>query len=276
MRAIRKRAAAGMPWVFWGERPGFMHLGLIGRLQRRLLLSPLHACPAPIWGVGKFGVEGYLSEFGPEHEYFDIPYFSDLSRFVCEKREKPQGKQFLFCGAMIPRKGVMELARAFSRLASSHPDVRLVLVGDGPLVPKLKVILADCAGQVEWAGFQPWGNLPQFYAEADIFCFPSHYDGWGLAAIEALASGLPVISTDQTGAALEFLKEGSNGWLVPGGDEAALLAAMKQAASLDSSQLDEMRRAARESVTDHSLESGAVRFIEAAQSAVSAWRKALQ
>ncbi|MBL9184891.1 MAG: glycosyltransferase family 4 protein [Verrucomicrobiaceae bacterium] len=276
LKAIRKRAATGLPWAFWGERPGFMHLGLIGRLQRKLLLGPLHACRAPIWGVGKFGVAGYQSEFGPDHEYVDIPYFSDISRFECPRNERSTARKFLFCGAMIPRKGVEELARAFKRLAANSPDVRIVFVGDGPLVPKLKAILSGCASQVEWAGFQPWEKLPGFYAEADVFCFPSRYDGWGLAAVEALASGLPVISTDETGAALEFVKEGSNGWLVPPGKEEALLAAMKKAVSLDQAELAVMREAARVSVTDHSLECGAARFIEASQRAALLWRRVLQ
>lgn len=277
LRAIRQRAASGQPWVFWGERPGFMHLGLIGRLQRKLLLGPLHACRAPIWGVGRFGVDGYRNEFGPGHAYVDIPYFSDLDRFECPRRERcADGVRFLFCGAMIPRKGVEELAAAFQRLVAERPDVRLVLVGDGPLRPKLESLLAGCASQVEWAGFQSWEHLPRFYAAADVFCFPSRYDGWGLAAVEALASGLPVISTDQTGAALEFVTPGSNGWLVPSGDGAALLRAMKTAASLEPGQLDAMAESARRSVTDHSLAQGAKRLIEASQAAFSMWRNPLQ
>jgi glycosyltransferase involved in cell wall biosynthesis len=272
LRAIRKRAATGMPWAFWGERPGFMHLGLIGRLQRKLLLRPLHASRAPIWGVGRFGIEGYQGEFGPNREYLDIPYFSNLSRFECKRDEPSTVRRFLFCGAMIPRKGVEELARAFKCLAATRSDVRLVLVGDGPLIPQLKVLLSDCASLVEWVGFQSWGDLPGFYESADVFCFPSRYDGWGLAAVEALASGLPVISTNQTGAALEFIQEGINGWMVPAGDEGALLAAMNKAATLNHSQLETMRHAARESVTDHSLEVGARRFIEASHNAVRMWR----
>jgi glycosyltransferase involved in cell wall biosynthesis len=64
---------------------------------------------------------------------------------------------------------------------------------------------------------------------ADVLCVPSRYDGWGLVVPEGLASGLPVIATDRMGAALEFVENGRNGWLIPAGDGSAVNA-MREAA----------------------------------------------
>jgi len=97
---------------------------------------------------------------------------------------------------------------------------------------------------------------------------PSRYDGWGLVVPEGLASGLPVIASDRMGAALEFVESGRNGWLVRAGDEEALLEAMREAASMP---LGEMRRSARESVSEHTLRNGAGRFLEYGQRVISQW-----
>jgi glycosyltransferase involved in cell wall biosynthesis len=105
--------------------------------------------------------------------------------------------------------------------------------------------------------------LPGEYEAADVLCVPSRYDGWGLVVPEGLAAGLPVIATDRMGAALEFVRTGRNGWLIPAGDEEALLNAMREAA------VGELPNGARESVSEHTLENGAERFVRYAQATVN-------
>jgi len=80
-----------------------------------------------------------------------------------------------------------------------------------------------------------------------------------------LASGLPVIATDRMGAALEFVETGRNGWLIPAGDGRALVDAMRQAAGLSASELEQLGRHTRESVSAHTLQNGAARFVEYAK-----------
>jgi len=107
--------------------------------------------------------------------------------------------------------------------------------------------------------------LPAEYAAADVLCVPSRYDGWGLVVPEGLAAGLPVIATDRMGAALEFVESGKNGWLIRAGDEEALFEAMREAAVMAPLKLSEVSRRARESVREHTLRNGALRFVEYAQ-----------
>jgi glycosyltransferase involved in cell wall biosynthesis len=270
---IRERAALRRPWCFWGERPGFRR-PVLGVLGRRWKLRALHRCRAPIWGIGRFAVEQYRREFGGQRAYHDIPYFSDLARFAppATVTRDPAGQRtFLFSGALIERKGVDLLARAFRDVAAERSDVRLKVLGDGPLRARVSRLLEPVARQVEFLGFKDWPELPAVYHAADFLCVPSRHDGWGLVVPEGLAAGLPVIGTDRTGAAIEFLQNGSNGWLVPAGDEAALRAALREAASLPEAKLGEMRRAALESVSAHTLEEGARRFLAAAREAVARW-----
>ena len=270
-RLIEERAATGSPWCFWGERPGFRQPAWAGRLLRKWKLAKLHAAPVPIWGIGKFAVDEYRREFGARRAYFNLPYFSDLQRFKESDREHKAERVFLFSGSLIARKGVDLLARAFVRLASELPNVRLKIVGDGELRPALAETLRPVGDRVEFEGFKDWLELPEAYARADVLCVPSRYDGWGLVVPEGLASGLPVIATDRMGAALEFIETGRNGWLIPAADEDALFSAMLEAALLPQRELIELGRGARESVSAHTLHTGATRFVNFAQQAIEGW-----
>jgi glycosyltransferase involved in cell wall biosynthesis len=248
------------PWCFWGERPGFHQHAWAGRLLRKWKLSKLHATPTPIWGIGKFAVDEYRKEFGSQRAYYNLPYFSDLERFRSPVREEKSERVFLFSGSLITRKGIDLLVAAFARLVREIPNVRLRIVGDGEL--------RRVSERVTFVGFKDWHELPREYAAADLLCVPSRYDGWGLIVPEGLASGLPVIATDRMGAALEFVETGRNGWLIPAGDEEALLRVMKEAAV---QPLRELREGALESVSGHTLGNGAARFFKCAQAAVENW-----
>ena len=270
-RLIEARAASGGPWCFWGERPGFRQPAWAGRLLRRWKLAKLHASAAPIWGIGKFAVDGYREEFGAERFYFNLPYFSDLERFDVSVRDEKRERTFLFSGSLIERKGVDLLAAAFVRLAQEVPQVRLKIVGEGELRDSLARTLQTVSERVELIGFKDWSELPSEYAAADVLCVPSRYDGWGLVVPEGLASGLPVIGTNRMGAALEFVESGRNGWLVSAGDQEALFAVMREAALMPVDELREMGYRARQSVSAHTLRNGATRFVDYAQQVIAQW-----
>lgn len=270
---LRRRAASAQPWVFWGERPGF-HYPMLGQMARRWLLRALHASAAPIWGMGEFALAAYRHEFGPGHVYVNLPYFSDLARFAQAKRtvQDESVRVILFSGALIPRKGVDELARAFVQVAPKYPALRLRLMGSGPLAAHLQSVLAPVSEQVEYLGFRDWDDLPPVYAGADVLCVPSRYDGWGLVVPEGLAAGLPVIATKRMGAAVDLIEDGQNGWLAGAGDVPDLVLALQRAAELDAAALRGLSEAATASVAEHGLASGAKRFVAACRAAVKDWR----
>jgi glycosyltransferase involved in cell wall biosynthesis len=265
-RLIGERDRLQTPWCFWGERPGFHQPAWAGRLLRKWKLSKLHASPVPIWGIGKFAVDEYRREFGMQRPYFNLPYFSNLKRFTGSGRREQPERTFLFSGALIHRKGVDLLAAAFVEITREFSNVRLRLIGDGELRESVEQTLRPVRERVEFVGFTDWDALPEAYASADVLCVPSRYDGWGLVVPEGLASGLPVIATDRMGAALEFVETGRNGWLIPAGDQGALVHAMREAAS---SELAQMGRHARESVSAHTLQNGAARFVRCAREALA-------
>jgi len=266
---IRAREATGNPWCFWGERPGYRYpwLARVARIGR---LAALRSPDHPIWGIGRWAVDAYRDEFGSDRMYLNLPYFSNLTRFEASRPVFTNDPvTFLYSGSLSHRKGVDLLARAFLRLAAAHPHVRLKLMGEGRMAPRLRRELAACGDRVEWVGFKDWGELPAVYASAQFLCVPSRHDGWGLVVPEGLASGLPTIATNRTGAAIDLIETRRNGWLVPADDADALYRAMAQAATLSETDWRAMSRHARASVANHSLADGAARFLHGVDAAVA-------
>src|SRR5262249_47435280 len=144
-------------------------------------------------------------------------------------RTRPGSKTtFLFCGQMIRRKGVDLLLTAFDRLITKGHDVRLLLVGwQGDLSDFLPSISPAARCNTIYEGFQPPEQLANYFAKADVFVLPSRHDGWGVVVNQALAAGLPIITSDAVGAGLDYVENGSNGLRVAAGEVDALYRAME-------------------------------------------------
>lgn len=137
------------------------------------------------------------------------------------------GPRILTVGSLKRAKNHALLLRAFARL--DRKDARLLILGDGPLRGELQALAADLgiARRLVMPGFalDPW----PYYASADLFVLSSDWEGLPMVLIEALAAGLPIVSTDCPSGPREMLDGGRFGTLVPTGDEAGLAAAMAKA-----------------------------------------------
>lgn len=141
----------------------------------------------------------------------------------------PDATVFLFVGRLVREKGVLELAQAFARVASARNDAYLVLVGpdEGHLVAEIGAACAMHSGRLRVVGKS---TVPERYmAAADVFCLPSHREGFGSVVIEAAAAGLPAIGSRIYGLT-DAIEEGVTGLLTPSGDVHELAAAMKRIA----------------------------------------------
>lgn len=103
---------------------------------------------------------------------------------------------FLFVGRLIEQKGIVELLDAFSTI--DRPNAHLLIVGNGPLNNFVKKFTIENK-RIHFAGWLEKEKLISMYFISDVFVFPTHQDGWGLVINEALAAGLPVIATEETG-----------------------------------------------------------------------------
>ena len=163
----------------------------------------------------------------------------DLARY--SPGPVPDKFRLIFVGALIQRKGVHHLLRAWKKLALR--DAELVLVGSAH--PEMRQDLAAAGDSVKVLGFSP--DVPDLLRTAHALVFPSSCEGFAKVTLEAAACGLPLITTRESG---DALIDGVTGRLVPPDDEDALAAAMREAWA-ERDRFAAMGRAAREHVAAH-------------------------
>jgi len=140
----------------------------------------------------------------------------------------------LFVGALTQwhrYKGLDVLLSAVSLLNRAGEDVRLLVVGDGSLAPEYRSLARSLriSEEVIFAGEVSDGDLPEYYACADILVVPSKdpSEGFGLTILEANASGKPVIGSN-VGGIPSVIQDGKNGRLVPPNDLSILAESIRQ------------------------------------------------
>jgi glycosyltransferase involved in cell wall biosynthesis len=129
-------------------------------------------------------------------------------------------------GTIEPRKDVPTLVMAFARASASRPDLRLVITGGdgwGTAAARDAVAASGVASRVVRPGYLPAAVLPALLRRAEAVAYPSRYEGFGLPALEALACGAPLVTTQ--GSALQEVV-GDAALVVPPGDVAALAGAL--------------------------------------------------
>ncbi|MBI1320544.1 MAG: glycosyltransferase [Candidatus Hydrogenedens sp.] len=190
----------------------------------------LDAVYVPSWATAR-----QLIERGIKEEKIKVyPRGIDIERFhpreqcgVYEDQYRlPAGEtRLLYVGRVSREKGLPVLEAAFRDLCKRGVKARLVVVGDGPYRAEMEQKLAGLPAL--FTGFVGGKTLPQLYASSDALVFPSTTDTFGNVVLEAQASGIPVIVTDQ-GGPQENLIPGETGYIVPADDPAALADAMER------------------------------------------------
>lgn len=166
------------------------------------------------------------------YEHFDvtrnievIPNFIDLSRYEgCStegviKAFAPKGERILFHASNFrPVKRVEDVLKVFAKVQAEIP-CKLLLAGDGPDRPKIEALCRELGACDDVHFLGKVKNIEEVYSVADVFLLTSETESFGLAALEAMASRVPVISTD-TGGIPEINVHGETGYLSNVGDVA--------------------------------------------------------
>lgn len=164
-----------------------------------------------------------------------IPFGSAIRLRKTVKNNENRGyKKILFVGRLIERKGVTFLISSMPDILSSV-DVRLDVVGDGPLHASLKKQISDLNLQdkILLHGKVDNDKLMQFYQECDVFVLPSIVDKWGdteglgVVLLEAMNFKKPIVAS-RVGGIVDIIKDGETGLLVPEKDPQALALAIKK------------------------------------------------
>lgn len=174
----------------------------------------------------KFVADGFIYMDWPA-ERVSIIYLGVDQRFLdgiparsAPKKERPL--RFLFAGGFGKRKGAHVLLSALREL--EHEEWELCIAG--PIEPEVSVQYQEVAagGKIQNLGVLHRRDLSMAMTEADLFVFPSLAEGSARVVFEALACGLPVVTTPNSGS---IVRDCEHGWLVPPGDAKALEAALR-------------------------------------------------
>ncbi|MFN6538008.1 MAG: glycosyltransferase family 4 protein [Nostoc sp. EkiNYC01] len=158
-----------------------------------------------------------------------IPNMVVLPPIKKQSSEKFSAERSLIAmGRFVPEKGFDLLLQAFAKLKDNYPEWTLTILGDGKLRPELESLRHQLGlgDRVHFPGMV--NNTYAFLQEAEFFIMSSRFEGFPNALCEAMACGLPVISTDCPSGPREIIRDGIDGILVPNEDVSALAAAMER------------------------------------------------
>ncbi|WHT21246.1 glycosyltransferase family 4 protein [Crossiella sp. CA-258035] len=235
----------------------------------RWALRRIGAAADVVTCVSRYTRSAIASSFGPlaalEHlpAGVDATYFrpDSVARQEIRRRHRLGAAPVVLCvSRLVPRKGQDALIRALPRIRHQVPGAKLLLVGGGPYLKRLRRLARQSTvdEHVIFTGALPMTEVPAYYAAADVFAMPCRkrgfgldVEGHGLVFLEAAASGLPVVAGD-SGGVPETVRDGVTGSVVDGRSVRAvaesvgrLLGDPELAASMGRAGREWMRRAWR-------------------------------
>jgi glycosyltransferase involved in cell wall biosynthesis len=151
---------------------------------------------------------------GVPHEYLNAAQTSSIER---------DPSSVLFVGRLEHGKGLLDLIRSMKIVTKKIPNARLVIVGKGPLLNRLKktIVKLEVSNNIQLKGFHSPDEVLKDYLHASIFVLPSHVEGLATVILEAMACRVPVVATNVRGIS-EIVESGKTGLLVPKKDPLAL------------------------------------------------------
>ncbi len=225
-RVAAKAAKAGLHVQDHSGAFGRPAFGLRERVLRPIAKRVLRKADR-IRTVSTRGKRGLVSIGVAEDKIDVIPIATDISRFSSMDRSRAMPNQILCVSRLEAEKGIGVLLSAFAILYKKHPEVSLVIVGDGSQRKTLEKLSRSFKihDAVLFAGASD--DVATYLSRASVYVQPSYFEGWGLAVIEAAAAGLPIVMTD-VGCAGEVIKHEESGLVVPTGSAAALAGALER------------------------------------------------
>ena len=205
------------PYVTWAQGSDIYSPSRFYRRFHKFTLANADAV------IAQTGDEKRIMQKTCDRDIMTLPSGIDLGRFSNLSREESRSglqikegeKVILFVGILFAVKGVKYLIQAMNVIRQQEPKARLMLVGDGEERQDLEKLTSslNLVDSVTFVGKVSNEKVLQYMAAADIFVLPSLSEGFPLVISEAMASGLPIVTTNVTGLS-EIVHNGENGLLV--------------------------------------------------------------
>ena len=208
-----------IPFSFSGDG-GFEHKeniikrGIKNHLQSggEMYFSPSRYSDQVLYNAGyrKEQIKRYVFTSVREKDIIKQPVTMKEKRQIRRKLGIPEKKMLLGVGRLLELKGwdtLLDLAERFA------PDTGIYIVGGNPIGTCYEKYTCMNTTNTHFIEFKQKAELAEYYMAADVFVFPSHKEAWGLVVNEAMAYGLPVVTTKTCVAGSELVEDGKNGYL---------------------------------------------------------------
>ncbi|MFY1594873.1 glycosyltransferase family 4 protein [Micromonospora sp. WMMD737] len=231
LAVLRAARTAGLPAVVSVQGGDGHWVGTCCATHRHLVRAVFAHAPALLIGSPSFAAEVCHRHDLDPGRFTVVPGATDAERFVpvASPGRVSDPAVLLYHGRVDARKGVLDLLDAVAKLRADTVPVRLLLSGIGPDLDTVATRITELAlgDVVELLGAVPYERAHEVYARGEIFVSPTYAEGFSNTILEAMAAGLPVVSTDVVGVR-DCVRPDENGLLVPAGDPAALAAAIRR------------------------------------------------
>lgn len=187
------------------------HLSWIHTLMRTLVYKTSHA----FIGASSNTLDLFKSYHLNEEKLFQSHLCIDNDRFTTTASLEERHYHLMFSGQFTHRKLPLFFAEVARAVREHIPDLKLLILGNGPLKEEFFALLERYHLSYHYAGFVDQASLPSYYGDAKLFLFPTLLDPWGVVANEAMASGTPIITTPFAGVINDLVIEGETGVILP-------------------------------------------------------------
>lgn len=252
VEVMTREAKKGRAWNFGWKNRAWHRLYHFPRFRWSIRTADgAHAYSRDVWNLLqlKYGIAAERVAYIPN---------GVERRFFGQTRRYARGAtlRLLYAGTWLDQRGIFYIRDAMLRLVQRVPGLKLTVAGPGaPAEEVMRFFGPQLAANIDVRAVVAAGNMQQLYAEHDIFVFPSLMEGLPSVLLEAMASGMPVITAETCGMP-DMVQDGFNGLLVPPADAAALEDAIARLA--ESEELRErLGRAAQESMKRYEWSSAA-------------------
>jgi glycosyltransferase involved in cell wall biosynthesis len=220
---------------YYGNKP-IQRRRFLKLLKQASLILSVSGRNAPIieaWAPGQFSIE----------TLYNPPKRDNIPLVQCPK---PGVTTITFLGQFVRRKGIWELLDSATELRKAFPSCRLIMAGDGPELADFRAEVAkrNLEGFISLPGWVVGHERLNILKETDIFCLPSHSEGFPMSIVEAMIMGIGIVATD-VGGIPEAVTDQKHALLTPVGDSAQLTKALLHLLS-DSEYRAQLGRSAKE------------------------------
>jgi len=220
----------------------------------------------------------YIQQFGaPSNKIFimrnsfDFNFFkknsnlsSDQIKDIKDKLNIQEKELIIYTGRLKKEKGLKVLLKAYKEIKPLNKKIGLLVIGNGPQKKELEMFCSkNKLKGAYFLGFKQKKDLPKLYGISNLFVLPSYKDTWGMVVNEAMACGLPVITTDKVGASYDLICSDKNGLVVKAGDVDALKEAILKIFKKTEQEIEKMGRMSQEIISEYTHKKSAYQFLKA-------------